>query len=504
MEILEFAFNGHTFHGKDMHILLVEFQTVWPYVLTLIHIAGACWVTVDAISRKDDVRAAVGWIGLAWLSPILGTTAYTLLGINRIRRKGASLGLLLAWNHEADVRMTREDVSRIQELQKSHPTFMGLARLGRMVTGNDIMLGNAITPLLNGDAAYPEMLHAINQAKVSVNLNSYIFDSDPIGEKFLTALKSAQERGVEIRVLIDGVGARYSKPSMVELLTKEGIRAAAFLPPYRVPWRLPYANLRNHRKILVVDGKIGFTGGTNIRIGHCLKCNPKFPVACLHFRLEGPIVAELQEMFAIDWAFTSGESLVGSTWFPILERRGNIVARGIPDGPDEDLNKISEIILGALSVAETQVRITTPYFLPDASILDALTIASMRGVKVDILIPEKNNIGIMNWAVIPQLPKLIEKGCRIYMVPPPFDHTKLFVVDGLWSLIGSTNWDPRSLRLNFEYNVECYDKNLAEHLNCIIDSKIKRSRQLTLEELNKRPRLVRLRDGAARLLSPYL
>jgi len=486
-----------------MTSLIDGLEAVWPYILTVIHIAGACGVTVHAILRKHDVRAAIGWIGLAWLSPVLGTSMYMLLGINRIRRKGVSLGLLQAWDHETDVPITCEDLDRIQELEESHPTFLGLARLGKIATGNEVMLGNAVTPLLNGDAAYPEMLDAINGAKVSVALNSYIFDCDPVGEQFLTALKSAQARGVEVRVMIDGVGARYSKPSMVDRLKQEGVRVGVFLPS-RVPWLLPYANLRNHRKILVVDGAIGFTGGTNIRIDHCLKQNPKFPVACLHFRIEGPVVAELQEMFAIDWAFTSGESLVGPTWFPPLERQGNIAARGIPDGPDEDLNKMSEIILGALAVAETRVRIITPYFLPDTSILDALKVAAMRGVEVDIIIPEKNNIGIMNWAVIPQLTKLIKKGCRVYMSPAPFDHTKLFVVDGLWSLIGSTNWDPRSLRLNFEYNLECYDKTLAEQLDDVIDEKMNRARQITLDELKRRPRVIKFRDGAARLLSPYL
>jgi cardiolipin synthase len=168
------------------------------------------------------------------------------------------------------------------------------------------------------------------------------------------------------------------------------------------------------------------------------------------------------------------------------------------------MDNMQLVILGALAAAQRQVRIVTPYFLPDEAIAAALKTASLRGVAVDILVPERSNIFVMDWAMKPQFKDLLERGCRISLTPPPFDHAKIFVVDGLWSLIGSTNWDVRSLRLNFEYNLECYDSALAEHLNQLVDLRLRAGRQLTKTELDAQPLPHRFRDGLARLFTPYL
>ena len=324
---------------------------LWPLWLLIAHLGGAVAVTIHALLHKREVASVTGWIGLAWLAPVIGPVLYLILGVNRIQRKGIALGLHDVWDHREAPEKIREDEMRTAELSRRYPTFVGLARLGEQVTGHPILPGNAVEPLVNGDEAYPQMLAAIDEATTSVNLLSYIFDSDRSGDQFLAALKRACARGVEVRVLIDSVGAAYSKPNMADRLKKEGVPVAEFLPARSTKF-LPFANMRNHRKILVADGKLGFTGGTNIRVDHCLDLKPVFPVQCLHFRVEGPVVAELQEAFAIDWAFATGETLAGPTWFPKIERRGPVGARGIPDGPDEDLDKISEVILGALSVAD--------------------------------------------------------------------------------------------------------------------------------------------------------
>jgi cardiolipin synthase len=304
-------------------------------------------------------------------------------------------------------------------------------------------------------------------------------------------------------VLIDATGSHYSWPPITRSLRREKVRYARFLPTFPV-WQLVSQNLRNHRKILVVDGRTGFTGGLNLRVGHWLSKRPRSPVQDLHFRIEGPVVAQLQETFADDWLFTTNESLRGEKWFPRLEAAGPVIARGITDGPDEDLDKLRWSILAAIAAARESIRIATPYFLPEPSLISALNVAAMRGVAVDILLPGRNNLPFVHWASRAHWWQLLEHGCRIWLTPPPFDHSKLFLVDDCWSLLGSANLDPRSLRLNFEFNVECYDAELAARLTALFETKRCQSRQTTLEEVDSRSIPVRLRDGVARLLTPYL
>jgi cardiolipin synthase len=263
-------------------------------------------------------------------------------------------------------------------------------------------------------------------------------------------------------------------------------------------------NLRNHRKSLIVDGQIAFTGGMNIRHGNVLTEQPSSPVQDLHFRVTGPVVTELQEAFANDWAFTTDEILDGDLWFPEVREAGDIIARVIPDGPDADFENLRLTLLAALAEAQTSVKILTPYFLPDNAVILALNLAALRGVKVDIILPAKNNLPPVHWASRSLWWQVLERGCHIWLTPPPFDHSKLMIVDEHWVLLGSANWDARSLRLNFELNVECYDRAFAQQMEKIIAQKISAAHQVTQAEVDGRIIPGKLRDALARLFSPYL
>ncbi|HTS90065.1 MAG TPA: phospholipase D-like domain-containing protein [Gemmatimonadales bacterium] len=471
---------------------------VWQLVAGFLHVGLAIVVSAHIVLTKRDVRAAIGWIGLVWLAPVVGSALYGFFGINRIRRRAGRMRRGRVSTSIAALGSTSATLpATYPESLNSVSTLVG------GLTQASLEAGNLVEPLVNGDQAYPAMLDAIVSAERSVALATYIFDRGRVGERFVDALGQAVRRGVQVRVLIDGVGARYSRPPIVRTLRRRGVTVAQFLRS-RWPLPQPYLNLRNHRKLLVVDGKVGFCGGMNIRDGHALELKPRDPTQDIHFRVHGPVVRQLMTALAFDWTFATGEALAGPEWYPALEPAGDVLARGIPDGPDEDFETLLLTLLGALAQARESLRIVTPYFLPDHSLLEALRVAALRGVRIDIVLPSRGNLRLVQWAATAQLARVIQGGCRVFLTPPPFDHSKLFVVDGAWSLIGSANWDPRSLRLNFEYGVECYSQSLAATLDRLIEAKIASARRLTLEDLDQRSLAVKLRDGVAWLAQPYL
>ena len=472
-------------------------EAFWPY-WTIICILAALFTSGHALLHKRDSRAAALWIGIVWLVPVLGPLLYITLGINRIRRHATSLGV-----HKAASRPLPENFGEPEQLEAQHLRM--LARVVSRVVAQPLLPGNIIEPLVNGDEAFPAMLTAIESAERSISLCTYIFDNDASGEEFVSALSRAVKRGVQVRVLVDAAGARYSWPSIVHKLRHEKIPCARFLPSsIFAPWKVATINLRNHRKVLAVDGRIGFSGGINIRQGNVLTKNPRSPVQDLHFRLQGPAVVQLQEAFLNDWTFTTGELLDGKDWFPEPTESGEVVARVIMDGPDADFEKLRWTLLAALAEAQTSVQILTPYFLPDVAIITALNLAALRGVRVDVVLPAKNNLPFVHWASRAMWWQVLERGCHIWLTPPPFDHSKLMIVDSHWVFIGSANWDMRSLRLNFELNVECYGRDFAQQMEKIVDRKLKGAREVTLEDVDKRSVAGKLRDAAARLFAPFL
>jgi cardiolipin synthase len=355
----------------------------------------------------------------------------------------------------------------------------------------------------SGDDGYPVMLEAIEHAQRSVVLSTYIFQADIAGGRFIDALIHAARRGVEVRVLIDGVGGGYFTSKTYRQLRRARVPVARFMHS-SLPWRMPFLNLRSHKKVLGIDGRIAFAGGLNIAAENLTRQHPRHPVIDTHFRFEGPVVAQLIEVFADDWSFTTGEQLAGERWFPAIEpvASGTSIARVVTSGPDQDLEKIEFVILEAIACARSSVKIMTPYFLPDERIMTGLSLAAFRGVAVDVVLPEHSNHPTLDWGARAQVGPLLAAGCRLWTHPAPFDHSKLMTVDDTWCLVGSSNWDVRSFRLNFELDLEVYDPMLAARINELILAG-QRSRILP-GQLNARSLPIRIRDGAARLMLPYL
>jgi cardiolipin synthase len=432
----------------------------------------------------------------------LGAFLYLVAGINRIRKDRV-------FARRAHTLYDQELIDKIlvhDVVDVSGPQFASLKKLGDHISDFKVLGANQIKMLKGGDETYPAMIEAIKHAQRSIALQSYIFDHDTVGKELAQALIDAHQRGVQVRVLIDAVGAKYSRPPITALLRNAGVHTALFMQPV-IGIRLVYANLRSHRKLLVIDGFHGFTGGMNIREGFVTAIAKEAVTHDTHFQVSGPIVYQLMTNFAHDWEFTTTEKLAGDAWFAPataeIKEKG-VALRCVPSGPDATLASTHNMLLGALAVAQKHVRIQSPYLLPDLALIAALSTTARRGVIVDIVVPGANNLKLVNAAMMAQIDQLIETGCRVWRACGTFDHSKLFTVDGGWSYVGSSNIDPRSLRLNFELDLEVYDRGIAKEIETKVDDIIAHAERITLRTVRRDPFWMRLRNKVVWLASPYL
>lgn len=479
---------------------------------TAISLAGAVYLllaiaaSLHVILNKRNEAAAFSWLGIIVLAPLVGAVLYWLFGINRIRRR-------------AQAELPDPERYAIQTQDANAACLASLSelwceriRFGAGVHSAPYLADNELLPLINGDQSYPEMLAAIDAAKHSVVLCSYIFEYDEVGRQFVNALVNAHRRGVLVRVLIDGLGVGYGL-SLVRadrVLRRQGVKTARFLATLSTRGTR-FINLRNHRKILSVDGRVAFVGGMNIRQGNILAGHSQHKTQDVHFRVCGPVIDQINTVFVADWAFSTKEQLHLPTWQAANSQASaesnstpasTVISRVILDGPDDNYQKLQLTILGALHAAKNRVCVVSPYFLPDKAIMSALQMAVLRGVKIDVIVPAKNNLHIVGWAMKANLGELAAIGVDVYESSEPFDHSKLFVVDDYWCLVGSSNWDARSLELNFEINLECFDTVFNQELLTIVEEKLTQS--IPVSQRRSHHFLIKLRNNFFRLFSPYL
>lgn len=478
----------------------------WSLLILILSMAMAAVGIVHAIMTKEDVRAATGWVGVMLLSPFLGAIIYAIAGINRIRR--ATISAMRPVSAQAAAARHDRDVA-LEALISAEfgQRFVGLKTLGDRVARRGLTSGNTIAVLRTGDEAYTAMCRAIDGAQKSVLLETYIFDNDAVGAIFVQSLGNAVKRGVAVRVLIDAVGVRYSVPSILKQLREADVPVDLFNGNIVMGLRLPYANLRTHRKILVVDGKVAFTGGMNIRKGFSAEFAGSDSSRDTHFEVTGPVVADLFAVAAEDWRFAGNEALKDAPWQ--IERAAPppgqpMLVRAVATGPDASNETNHKLLMGAFSVARKSIRIMSPYFLPDREFISALTTAGRRGVEIDIVVPAVNNLFLVDHAMTAQFDQVLKHYCRVWRHEGAFDHSKLMAIDGVWAYVGSSNLDSRSLRLNFEIDMEVLDQNFAAAIDARIEAAIATARPVTLEALRARPFVIRVFDGLLWLGSPYL
>ena len=480
--------------------------TYWPQILFVLSVVLGVPAAIHATMTKEEVRAAIGWVGVIILSPVIGALIYAVAGINRIRR--SSISSQRAFLHEIGQDQLRRYHAKEDDLgARFEKRFATMKTLGDRVSRCRLTTGNDIAMLHSGDEAYRAMLEAIETAERSILVETYIFDRDKIGLRLADALIAAAKRGVEVRVLIDAVGARYSIPSIVGYLAKHGLQVAVFNGNIIMGLRLPYANLRTHRKILIVDGRVAFTGGMNIRAAFSREIVGEDNARDTHFRLTGPIVTDLFHVASEDWRFTTKELLVGEAWLiaaPAKQPGEPVFMRVVPSGPDRSVEANHRMLMGAFSVARKNIHIMSPYFLPDRELISALVTAARRGVEVDIVVPSVNNLTLVDRAMTAQFDQILKSHCRIWRASGNFNHSKLLAIDGTWAYVGSSNLDPRSLRLNFEVDLEVMDPAFAAEVEGLIDKAMASAKPVLLQHLMARSFWVRLIDRLIWLGSPYL
>ncbi len=459
-----------------------------------LHIIMAVLASGHALLNKADSRAAFGWIALCIILPLGGPILYLIFGINRVNS---------AARKHYITKLSKDSTDTIVEPEGT--AFRPLSMVGEQVVKKGLSSCDEVLVLENGEALYPAMLEAIAKAEHHILLCTYIFDRDATGQQFVDALVAARDRGLEVKVIIDGMGEWMSLRRIGTLLRLHKIDFTRFNPITLLPPALNL-NLRSHRKMLIVDNRYAFTGGANISDRHlAARTNNPHRVLDVHFRLQGRIVDELEWAFRRDWHYCKGTRELRPFAHSNLNKRDAAIwSRLVLDGPNKALDRLNDLMLGVISSARNRVWIMTPYFLPSLDLVGALIAAQLRGVDVQILLPGENNIKPAHWASRNALRLILETDLYIAYQPAPFIHSKILLVDDQYSLIGSANMDPRSLRLNYELGVELFSASINLQLSEYFSQRRALATRVTLEEIANRSLPVRLRDAIAWLFSPYL
>jgi len=377
------------------------------------------------------------------------------------------------------------------------------ARTMGVLLGPGLLEGNLVDVLLNGDEIFPAMLEAIHGAKKTITFETFIYWSGSIGREFADALADRARAGVKVHVLLDWVGSDRMDASQLSLMEQAGVQVRKYHKP--LWYQVGRLNNRTHRKLLVVDGRVGFTGGVGIADEWTGHAQDPAHWRDSHYRVEGPVVAQMQAVFMDNWIKVSGDVLHGADYFPALEPVGVGKAHIFSSSPSGGSESMRLMYLLAISAASQSIHLSSAYFVPDALTIKAIADAAKRGVVVQIIIPGRHiDSELVRRASRALWSPLLEAGVEIYEYQPTMYHCKAMIVDGLWATVGSTNFDPRSFNLNDEANLSYYDAAFAGRQIEIFQADLARSRQITLQEWTDRPLAERVWEHAASLLGSQL
>ncbi len=469
----------------------------WHEAVGLVFAVSAIVMAFAIVQQRRSPAATIAWLMVLVMIPIGGWLVYRLIGPLRLERKKL--------RRKKTRLMMDEAVGALTEIEAASPAHREqLGKIAIAAGEAPPLRGTAVELYTEGEATYAAIAVAIAAAQHHVHLEYYIWEKDRVGTRLRDQLVGKARAGVEVRVLVDGTGSSRARGAFWKPLVEAGGKVAVFNPVHVFALRRPRIDFRLHRKTVVCDGLVGFSGGINVTEDETREFTGATAWRDTHARLEGPAVLALQRIFAEDWLYASGEELVfelGAAYFPVQPGPGHEVVQVVASGPDLATFAIHKIYFAAINQAVARVWLTTPYFVPDEPILSALVSAAMRGVDVRVLVPAKGDSRLVDLAARSYLPELTAAGARVFEYQPRFVHAKTFVIDNDIAIVATANLDNRSFRLDFEVATVIYGTKIAAELDAIFRADLEHCIELAPPSLGFWSRFA---VSAARLLSPLL
>ena len=493
--------------GKIPVINMFDFLTdIWPQttsVITSLYLVTTIFIAVLIVLENRTPVKTISWILVLVLIPIGGIVVYLFFGQEYRKQKMFSRKGL----HDLEQlrKLTTEQLKVLHQYKFSQSLHSKKHLMNLLLNNSNSILtnDNEVKLLINGSEKFSELFSEIEKARHHVHLEYYIIDDDETGNYLRELLIRKAGEGVEVRIIYDDVGSWELKRKFIRPMQEAGIKIDCFMK-VRFPSLTSRVNYRNHRKIVVIDGQVAFTGGINIADRY-LKGIPGIgPWRDTHLKLTGGAATALQIIFMADWYFVSKEVLKGDQYFKPFKAGEGKVVQICASGPDSDWESIHQAYFSAIATATSYVYIASPYLLPTVDLLAAIKIAALSGIDVRILLPDKSDAHIPKWGTESYIEELLEAGVKIYFYKAGFTHSKIIIADGVFSTVGTANVDFRSLETNFEVNAMIYDEEMAAKLTRNFMDDLSHSWQVSAEEWERRPWYRKAKESFARIFSPLL
>ncbi len=484
---------------------LSEIWSHLPGLVTILYLLTVLFIAILIVLENRNPLKTISWVLVVVLLPLIGIVFYLFFGQEYRKKKMFSRKGLK--NLE---KLRKQTQSQLDNLPENHHVFSkaisGKKHLINLLLANSNALltdDNDVKILKNGEQAFPDIFQALEAAKHHIHVEYYIVEDDNVGNKLRETLIRKAREGVEVRFIFDDVGSWQLPKKYIRSLEDAGVKIDCFMK-VRFPQFTSRVNYRNHRKIVIVDGETAFVGGLNMADRYLHGAQGMGGWRDTHLMLKGGAAAGLQIVFMADWFFVSKEILHGTQYFRNPASGGGKMVQIVSSGPDSDWESISQAYFSAIASAIDRVYIATPYLIPTSEIVSAMKVAALGGIDIRILLPQKSDTIMPKWSTDSYVSELLEAGVKIYFYQPGFMHSKLIVVDGVFSSVGTANFDFRSLETNFEVNAMIYNEETAAILEKQFLDDLNHSENVSLLQWEKRHWSAKAKESFARLLSPML